>query len=161
MTDSDSSISSKIVLAKWTDRFLAWLIDFIIISIISTSIIFASFGTIDYEFEEDVFWAESTQYIPTSILFFVYWTVLEYKTGQTIGKKILNLKVTNIYGNNPSLKGVMIGSFGKSFLLPIDIVLGWILTNEKRQRVFNKLGDTLVVKIKIPEDTSDVTYTKD
>jgi hypothetical protein len=55
----------------------------------------------------------------------------------------------------------MIGSFGKSFLLPIDIVLGWILTNEKRQRVFNKLGDTLVVKIKIPEDISDVTYTKD
>ena len=161
MSDSDSNISSKIVLAKWTDRFLAWLIDFIIISIVSTSIIFASFGTLDYEYKEEVFWAESTQYIPTSILFFVYWTVLEYKTGQTIGKKILNLKVTNIYGNNPSLKGIMIGSFGKSFLLPIDIVLGWILTNEKRQRVFNKLGDTLVVKIKIPEDTSDVTYTKD
>jgi uncharacterized RDD family membrane protein YckC len=161
ISDSDSNISSKIVLAKWTDRFLAWLIDFIIISIVSTSIIFALFGTLDYEYEEEVFWAESTQYIPTSILFFVYWTVLEYKTGQTIGKKILNLKVTNIYGNNPSLKGIMIGSFGKSFLLPIDIVLGWILTNEKRQRVFNKLGDTLVVKIKIPEDTSDVTYTKD
>ncbi len=159
MSDSDSNISSKIVLAKWTDRFLAWLIDFIIISIVSTSIIFAVFGTLNYK--EEVFWAESTQYIPTSILFFVYWTVLEYKTGQTIGKKILNLKVTNIYGNNPSLKGIMIGSFGKSFLLPIDIVLGWILTNEKRQRVFNKLGDTLVVKIKIPEDISDVTYTKD
>ncbi len=161
MSDSDSGISSKIILAKWTDRFLAWLIDFIIISIVSTSIIFASFGTLDYEYEEEVLWAESTQYIPTSILFFVYWTVLEYKTGQTIGKKILNLKVTNISGNNPSLKGIMIGSFGKSFLLPIDIVLGWILTNEKRQRVFNKLGDTLVVKIKISEDTSDVTYTKD
>ncbi len=99
---SDSEVSSKIVLAKWTDRFLAWLIDFIIISIISTSIIFASFGTIDYD--EDAILAESTQYIPTSILFFVYWTVLEYKTGQTIGKKILKLKVTNIYGNNPSLK---------------------------------------------------------
>ena len=161
MSDSDSSISSKIVLAKWTDRFLAWLIGFIIISIISTSIIFASFGTIDYEFEEDVFWAESSQYIPTSILFFAYWTVLEYKTGQTIGKKILNLKVTNISGNNPSLKGVIIGSFGKAFLLPIDVLLGWILTNEKRQRVFNKLGDTLVVKIKISDDTSDISYSKD
>ena len=159
MSDSDSSISSKIVLAKWTDRFLAWLIDFIIVSIISTSIIFASFGTIDYE--KDAILAESTQYIPTSLLFFAYWTVLEYKTGQTIGKKILNLKVTNISGNKPSLKGIIIGSFGKAFLLPIDVVLGWILTNEKRQRVFNKLGDTLVVKIKIPEDTSDVTYTKD
>jgi len=161
MSGSDSSISSKIVLAKWTDRFLAWLIDFIIVSIISTSIIFASFGTIDYEYEEDVFWAESTQYIPTSILFFAYWTILEYKTGQTIGKKILNLKVTDIYGNSPNLKGIIIGSFGKSFLLPIDVVLGWILTNEKRQRIFNKLGDTLVVKIKIPEDVSDISYSKD
>jgi len=159
MSDSDSGISSKIVLAKWTDRFLAWLIDFIIISIISTSIILALFGTIDYD--EDAILAESTQYIPTSILFFAYWTILEYKTGQTIGKKILNLKVTNIYGDNPSLKGIIIGSFGKAFLLPIDVLLGWILTNEKRQRVFNKFGGTLVVKIKIPEDTSDISYSKD
>jgi len=71
------------------------------------------------------------------------------------------LKVTNINGEKPDLKGVMISSFGKSFLLPIDVVLGWILTNEKRQRVFNKLGDTLIVKIKESEDNSDVTYTKD
>jgi len=158
---SDSGMSSKIIIAKWTDRFLAWLIDFIIVSIISTSVIFASFGTIDYEFEEDVFWAKSTQYIPTSILFFAYWTILEYKTGQTIGKKILNLKVVNIYGKRPDLKGIMISSFGKSFLLPIDVVLGWFLTNEKRQRVFNKLGDTLIVKIKESDDISDIRYMKD
>ncbi len=156
---SDSEPSSNVILAKWTDRFLAWLIDFIIISIISTSIIFASFGTIDYD--QDAILAESTQYIPTSLLFFAYWTILEYKTGQTIGKKILNLKVTNISGNRPSLKGVIIGSFGKAFLLPLDVLLGWILTNEKRQRVFNKLGDTLVVKIKISDGTSDISYSKD
>jgi len=161
MSDSGSGVSSKIIIAKWTDRFLAWLIDFIIVSIISTSIIFASFGTIDYEFEEDGFWAESTQYIPTSILFFVYWTILEYKTGQTIGKKILNLRVVNINGKKPDLKGIMISSFGKSFLLPIDVVLGWFLTNEKRQRIFNKLGDTLIVKIKESDDISDIRYTKD
>ena len=157
----DTGMSSKIIIAKWTDRFFAWLIDFIIVSIISTSIIFTSFGTIDYEFGEDDFWAESTQYIPTSILFFVYWTILEYKTGQTIGKKILNLKVVNIDGKKPDLKGIMISSFGKSFLLPIDVILGWFLTNVKRQRVFNKLGDTLIVKIKKSDDIADIRYTKD
>ena len=158
---SDSGMSSKIIIAKWTDRFLAWLIDFIIVSIISTSVIFASFGTIDYEFEEDVFWAKSTQYIPTSILFFAYWTILEYKTGQTIGKKILNLKVVNIYGKKSNLKGIIISSFGKSFLLPIDVILGWFLTNKKRQRIFNKLGDTLIVKIIESDDISDIRYMKD
>lgn len=161
MGDTDSKISSEIIIAKWIDRFLAWLIDFIIVSVISTSIIFASFGEITYEFEDEIFWAESTQYIPTSIIFFAYWVILEYKTGQTIGKKILNLKVTDMHGNNPDLKGVMISSFGKAFLLPFDVVLGWLLTNEKRQRIFNKLSDTLVVKIKTCEENSDVKYRKD
>ena len=153
--------NSKIILAKWSDRFFAWLIDFFIVSVISTGIIFASFGSINYEFEESSFWIENGEYIPTSILFFVYWVILEYKTGQTIGKKILNLKSTNIYGKNPSLKGVLISSFGKSFLLPFDVVLGWVLTNQKRQRVFNKLGDIIVVKIKHVQDVTDITYLKD
>ena len=157
----DSDTISKIIIAKWTDRFLAWLIDFIIVSIISASIIFASFGTLDYEFVDNGVWAESIQFIPTSILFFVYWIILEYKTGQTIGKKILNLKITDIYGNKPKLKGIMISSFGKSFLLPMDVILGLLLTNKKRQRIFNKLGDTLIVKIKDTEDASDIKYTKD
>lgn len=157
---SESDGSSKIIIAKWADRFLAWLIDFIIISIVSTAIMFATFGTIDVETTEDMFWAESMQYIPSSMIFFAYWTVLEYKTGQTVGKKILSLRITDMSGGRPSLKGVILSSFGRSFLLPIDVVLGLILTNEKRQRIFNKLGDTLVVKIKTDEP-SDAGYVKD
>jgi len=91
----------------------------------------------------------------------VYWVILEYKTGQTIGKKILNLKVVCIDGSKAELKGILIGGIGKSFLLPIDVALGWILTNEKRQRIFNKLGDTVIIKIKDSEDTSDIKYVKD
>jgi len=158
---SDPNSSSKIVLAKWTDRFVAWLIDFIIISVISTSIIFASYGTMYYEFDDEGFWAENSQFIPTSLIFFVYWTILEYKTGQTVGKKILNLKVINVSGDKVNLKGILISSFGKSFLLPIDVIIGWILTNEKRQRAFNKLGDTIVIKIKNNIDSSDLDYVKD
>ena len=161
MSNPNSEINSKIILAKWTDRFLAWLIDFIIVSTISTTIIFLSFGTVYYEVDDKGLWAENTQYIPASILFFAYWTILEYKTGQTIGKKILNLKVRNLKGENPSLKGILLSSFGKSFLLPIDVIIGWILTNEKRQRVFNKLGDTIIIKIKETEESTGTAYLKD
>ena len=150
--------NSEITLAKWTDRFFAWLIDFIIISSISTVIIFVSFGTIDYG--SDDFWIENIQYVPTSILFFMYWVILEFKTGQTVGKKMFNLKTTDIHGDMPSLKGVMIGSFGKAFLLPLDVLLGWIITNESRQRIFNKLGDTIVIKAQEGNET-DIKYTKD
>jgi uncharacterized RDD family membrane protein YckC len=161
MDNSNSESNSKIILAKWSDRFLAWLIDFIIISTVSTTIIFLSFGTIYYEMDEGGLWAENTQYIPASILFFVYWTILEYKTGQTIGKKILNLRVVNLKGENPSLKGILLSSFGKSFLLPLDVIIGWVLTNEKRQRVFNKLGDTVITKIKASDEDIGSTFLKD
>ena len=104
---------------------------------------------------------EDGMYIPTSVMFFLYWIILEYKTGQTIGKKMFNLKITNSFGEKPSLLGVIISSFGKSFILPIDIILGLIITNEKRQRMFNRLGNTLIIKIKESEDDSDFKYIKD
>jgi hypothetical protein len=56
----------------------------------------------------------------------------------------------------------MISSFGKTFLLPLDVVLGWIFTNENRQRIFNKIGDTLVIKIKNTEGNKEnIKYKKD
>ena len=159
MNDSDNYGSSKIILAKWKDRFFAWVVDFVIISILSTSIFFLTFLYLNHNFEDFV--TNDGMYIPTSIMFFSYWIILEYKTGQTIGKKMFNLKITNNLGEKPSLVGVILSSFGKSFILPIDIIFGWILTNEKRQRIFNKLGNTLIIKIKESENNLDLKYIKD
>ncbi len=100
-------------------------------------------------------------YVPTSVIFFSYWIILEYKTGQTIGKKMFNLKITNSQGEKPSLMGVVISSFGKSFILPIDMILGLIITNEKRQRIFNRIGNTIVIKIKKNDDVLNPKYFKD
>jgi len=161
MSESNSDFS-EITIAKWIDRFFAWLIDFCIISIISILIIFSAFGTINYELSEKWILAETTQFIPASIIFFAYWSILEYKKGQSIGKKILNLKVTDMYGRPPDWKGVMISSFGKTFLLPLDVILGWIFTNENRQRIFNRIGDTLIIKIKDQkENKENIRYKKD
>jgi uncharacterized RDD family membrane protein YckC len=159
LNDSDNYGSSKIILAKWKDRFFAWVVDFVIISILSTSIFFLSFLYLNHNFEDFV--TNDGMYVPTSIMFFSYWIILEYKTGQTIGKKMFNLKITNNFGEKPSLIGVILSSFGKSFILPIDIIFGWILTNEKRQRIFNKLGNTLIIKINELENNSDFKYIKD
>lgn len=154
MSESNSDSFSEIIIAKWSDRFFAWLIDFLIITGISTLIMLVFFGKIDFDINEKWVWAETTQYIQTSVIFFVYWTILEYKTGQSIGKKILNVKVTNLIGKQADLKGIIISSFGKTFLIPIDVILGWIFTNEKRQRIFNKIGDTVVIKkLKIMKKT--------
>ena len=159
LNNTDNDKSSKIILAKWKDRFFAWLVDFTIISIISTGIFFLSFLYLNYNFES--FIMEDGMYIPTSVMFFSYWIILEYKTGQTIGKKMFNLKVTNNQGEKPSLMGVVISSFGKSFILPVDMILGLIITNDKRQRIFNRMGNTIVIKIKNNDDGTNPKYSKD
>ena len=162
MSESNSDVFSEVIIAKWCDRFLAWPIDFCIISIISILLISSVFEMMDYELNEKWFLAETIQYVPMCIIFFAYWAILEYNYGQAIGKKILNLKVANIYGKSPDLKGIIISSFGKAFLLPIDVLLGWIFTNDKRQRIFSKLGDTLIIKIKNSEENKEsIRYKRD
>jgi uncharacterized RDD family membrane protein YckC len=163
MSESDSDVFKEILIAKWSDRFVAWLIDFIIISSISAAIFATTFGITNFEWNENTVFSESTSYIPASLLFFSYWIISEYKGGQSIGKKILHLKVVNIDGKSPPpLLGVIISSFGKAFLLPIDLILGVIFTNQKRQRIFNKIGDTIVIKIKdVENDSENIKYKKD
>ena len=162
MIDSDSEVSKEILLAKWSDRFIAWLIDFIIISSISGVIFTSIFEVTNIEWNESTIFSESTSYIPASLLFFAYWIISEYKGGQSIGKKILYLKVVNIDEKSPQLLGVIISSFGKAFLLPIDMILGLIFTNKKRQRIFNKIGDTIVIKTKNTDNNSEnIKYKKD
>ena len=158
MSDIDSEVGSKLVIAKWTDRFLAWLVDFIVILSVLAAINFAVTQTVFQGYDMAVEEAMSGVYL---VVFFAYWTVLEYSGGQSVGKIMLKLKVLDIDGGRPSFKGVLLSSFGKTVLLPVDAILGLILTNEKRQRIFNKLGDTIVVKIKETGDMSDEKYVKD
>jgi len=162
MSDSNYDVSTELVIAKWSDRFIAWLIDFLIISSVSTMIFALIYGTYSLEWSEAMIFSEATSYLPTSIVFFGYWVILEYKTGQSIGKKIVHLKIVDLEGKPPSFTGVVISSFGKSFLLPIDMILGLIFTNQKRQRIFNKISDTIIIKIKNTETNNEkINYKKD
>jgi uncharacterized RDD family membrane protein YckC len=101
-------------------------------------------------------------YIISSLVFMAYWTYFESTSGQSIGKKLLNLKTTDLGGKNIDRKTALIESFGKAFLLPIDVFLGWIFTNDKRQRIFNRASDTIVIKIKRNNtESNNVKYLKD
>jgi len=74
----------------------------------------------------------------------------------------LHLKITNLKGEKADIKSVAISSFGKAFLLPIDVIVGRLFTNKKRQRIFNKLGKTIVIKLESnDEEPEDVSYKKD
>lgn len=166
----------EIILANWRDRFLAWIVDFIVVSI-ALAVLFAAIAIpiwffFYYEDSDDMTSAakayqnvQPLHYIISSLAFFGYWTYFEYTSGQSIGKRLLKIKTIDLSGGNRiNIKSTAIESFGKAFLLPIDVILGWIFTNNKRQRIFNRISNTIVIKLKknpqlTPED--NIRYTKD
>jgi uncharacterized RDD family membrane protein YckC len=157
----------EITLASWGDRFLAWLVDFILVSIglailyvlISIPFWFSYYGNMDRVFRD----TGPLPYIISSLGFLAYWTYFESTTGQSIGKRLLKIKTTDLGGRKIDIKSALLESFGKAFLLPIDVVLGRIFTNDKRQRIFNRITNTIVVKLKPKEiaEAENVKYTKD
>jgi uncharacterized RDD family membrane protein YckC len=137
-------------IARWRERLYAWLIDFIIITIIFQIVSFTitlSFLT-DSRPDKSFGSLAPVSFSVRSLVFFVYWTYFEYTRGQSVGKMLLRLKTIRVNGGHLSLKDAAIESFGKSFLLPIDLILGWIFTNKKRQRIFNRISNTVVVKMR-------------
>ena len=155
----------EITLASWGDRFLAWLVDFILVAVglaILYALISIPFWLTYYGNMERVFRDTGPlPYIISSLGFLAYWTYFESTTGHSIGKRLLKIKTTDLGGRKIDIKSAILESFGKAFLLPIDVVLGWIFTNDKRQRIFNRITNTIVIKLKPKEIAAEsIRYTK-
>ena len=118
--------------ASWKDRFLAGLIDHVILA--------ASVAIPLHLANYDPMMA------CPSLALYGYYVLAEFKYGQTLGKKILHIKTTRPDGAKISLRQSAVNSIGKTFLLPIDFVAGIILVKTRKQRLFNKLSDTIVIK---------------
>jgi len=136
--------TDDLTIAKWQDRFFAWLVDFVVVSL-GVGLSMAAVNHFDS--------IHAGWYAITSVIFFAYWIILEYSSGQSLGKRLVHLKTIKIDGTNPTLIDCVVNSFGKAFLLPVDVFLGLIFTDKKRQRIFNRLSNTIVIKF--PENDNE------
>jgi len=165
MSDSeeDESKPTQLIIARWSDRFFAWLIDSVIVFVGGLTVWSITIGVPNLEpiMEGNFEQSSSLEHAILTIVFFLYWLILESKTGQSIGKMALHLKITNLSGGQADIKSIAISSFGKAFLLPIDVIVGRLLINKKRQRIFNKLGKTIVIKVEADDEPENVNYKKD
>jgi len=127
----------EIVLASWGDRFWSWLIDVLLISIIWHRAVMA-IGMEAFSLSGILLLAS---------MLFIYWTALEGYRGQSLGKMVLNIAVTGTTGEDIRYRDAAVESFGKAFLLPIDCLSSLVYFREKRQRLFNRLSDTIVIRL--------------
>jgi uncharacterized RDD family membrane protein YckC len=125
-----------IVLSSWEDRFWAWLIDVLLMGILWHRILIV--------INIDAFGLSGAFLL--AALLFVYWTVLDGYRGQSLGKMLFNIVVTGPFGESIRFRDAALEAFGKAFLLPFDCLICWFALRESRQRLFNRISDTIVIK---------------
>ncbi|MFU1781352.1 RDD family protein [Haloarcula japonica] len=130
-------------IAAWDDRFLAWLLDVLLVGVVLSALGEAAgvFSLLTGSL------SVTTPFTGLNGLgLFVYWTVLEGRQGKSVGKTVMNIAVTDERGEAIDYGTAAIESFGKAFLLPLDILVGWLAYDEEGIRLFNKLSSTIVIE---------------
>lgn len=143
-----------IVLANWGRRIIAWFVDYVIIILM---LAYFQLETV----ETRIFPAallpnapgtDISVWSPLSILIFLlYFTFSEWYFGRSIGQLLLNVRIVDVHGAAVSLRASAIQSVGKSnplFLL-FDCLIGQAYrpSRERRQRLFNRISNTIVIFI--------------
>ncbi len=82
----------------------------------------------------------------SGLLFYFYTVVLEYFTGQTVGKMVMGLRVVGV-GSKVDLPRLLVREVSKVFplALVLDVALGVLTEKNGRQRYLEVLSDTTQV----------------
>ena len=140
--------ASQLPLASFRNRSFAFLIDFGLILAITISITYIpnllSFSTSGF-----LTGTISQVLFITIGLLWLYSTLLEGFNGQSLGKRILGLKVVRTDGKKMSYDHAAVRNFGKVLpLLPFDLIYGWRIKNNAFMRYFDKFAGTTVINLR-------------
>ncbi len=129
---------SELELASIGERFLAFIIDSVLVGFVVGVVFWPGYlispnvPFLDLGFR--------------NMALFLYWTYTEGTMGQSLGKKIMKIKVTDLQGEPIDMSRSLYQAIGKAFLLPLDAIVGLMMYQDKEQRLFNHLSETIVVR---------------
>ena len=134
--------AEQLLLASFKKRVYGFLIDLALILMITAIFalpeLFFNLANLDFT---------TLAFIPLALLW-GYSTLLEGFNGQTLGKRIIGLKVVRTDGKKMSYDHAAVRNFGKAFLLPFDLLVG--LKHEKVfLRYFDKFAGTTVIDLRL------------
>ena len=136
---------SKNFYAGFWMRFVAYLIDMIVIYAISSLLNTFSFGLLNKQLDFPILGEESLSYV---IVMFAYFISMTYFFSQTLGKMIMKIKVETNKGDKLGLMDVvyreLVGRLLTIFLVYIPY-LAVVFTNKKKG-LHDYIADTVVVK---------------
>lgn len=140
--------TSSLPLAAFRTRLLAFLIDLsltLAIGILITlpnAIALLTRGAGVFSFDMNII------LFVTLVFLWGYSTLLEGFVGQSLGKRIMGLKVVRVDGKKLFYDHAAVRNFGKAFLLPFDLLIGWRLKDARFIRYFDKFAGTTVIDLR-------------
>ena len=141
----DYMILSKNFYAGFWIRFVAYVIDMIVIYAISSLLNTFSFGLLNKQLDFPILGEESLSYV---IVMFTYFIAMTYFFSQTLGKMIMKIKVETNKGEKLSFVDVvyreLVGRLLTIFLVYLPY-LAVVFTNKKKG-LHDFIADTVVVK---------------
>lgn len=154
-SQSQSNTNLTVEYAGFLTRFIAAIIDGIILTIAMGPIFFiliVSSGALSREPGADPPGILSFLFYPIMLIILVlYWIVLQHKIGQTLGKKIMKIKVVDSEGSNASIKDLamreILGKF-VSGIIPLYIGHIMVIFTARKQALHDKIAGTYVIKVK-------------
>ena len=145
-----TSIEDYVVLSKnfyagfWT-RFIAYVLDMIVVYSLASLLNTVSFGLLNRQFDFPVLGEESLSYV---IVMFTYFISMTYFFSQTLGKMIMKIKIETNRGDKLSFADVvyreLVGRLLTIFLAYLPY-LAVAFTNKKKG-LHDFIADTVVVK---------------
>ena len=140
---------SRLPLSSFKKRVAGFLIDFAIILAITMTIVFVP-ELLSLSPQSFLNGGISTVLFTTIGLLWLYSTLLEGFNGQSLGKRVLGLKVVRTDGKKMSYDHAAIRNFGKILpLLPFDLVIGmWRIKDNTFMRYFDKFAGTTVIDLR-------------
>lgn len=144
-TIEDYMTLSKNFYAGFWVRFVAYLIDMIVIYAVASLLNTFSFGLLNKRLDFPILGEESLSYV---IVMFTYFIAMTYFFSQTLGKMIMKIKVETNKGDKLSLADVvyreLIGRLLTIFLAYIPYIA--VAFTNKRKGLHDYIADTVVVK---------------
>jgi uncharacterized RDD family membrane protein YckC/DNA-binding HxlR family transcriptional regulator len=141
---------SRLPLSSFKKRAAAFLIDFAIILAITMTIVFVP-QVLSLSTAMFLNGGISVVLFTTIGLLWLYSTLLEGFNGQSIGKRVLGLKVVRTDGKKMSYDHAAIRNFGKILpILPFDLIIGiWRIPDKTFMRYFDKFAGTTVIDLRL------------
>ena len=122
----------------WT-RFVAWIIDAIIISVVLATIRLAAQG-----FEQI-----TSDALFNTVVAWTYFVVLTAARGQTVGKMAVGIKVVTADGQKPGVRAVLLREVVGKAVSAVILFLGFLLiaVDGRKRGLHDRIGSTFVEKV--------------